>query len=195
MERNGVQLFLDLLFNYVRNNHCDMTKTPGVDFTTGSLGQGLSVAAGICLARRMQQIDTYTYLILGDGEIQEGQIWEAAMFASHCKLDNLIAFLDCNRMQFDGETREIMNVEDLEEKWNSFGWHVQRIDGHSFPELSDAVLHAKGVSGAPSMIICNTVKAKGFLFGEGKVCSHNMDISQQQVQEALRALDDGDGEQ
>ena len=130
-------------------SHCDMNRTPGIDFTTGSLGQGSSAAAGIALADRIKGNPATTFLIIGDGESQEGQVWEMAMFAAHYKLGNLIAFLDNNKMQIDGETKDVMGIENLEEKWKGFGWHVQRINGHDFVELSEAVSTAKKVENAP----------------------------------------------
>lgn len=175
-------------------SHCDMNRTPGIDFTTGSLGQGASAAMGIAYADRLKGSGAYTYLIVGDGECQEGLVWEAAMFASHYALDNVIAFLDNNKMQIDGETADIMGIDDINTKWNGFGWHVQRVDGHDIRQIVKAVEKAKAVRGRPSMIICDTVKGKGFVLGEGKVGSHSMEFSYEQAREAIAWLD-GRGEE
>lgn len=170
-------------------SHCDMNRTPGIDFTTGSLGQGASAAAGIALADKLKKHDAFTYLIIGDGESQEGQVWESAMFASHYKLGNLIAFNDYNKMQIDGTTYDVMGIDDVNTKWHGFGWHVQRVDGHNPAQLTEAVLRAKQVSERPSMIICDTIKAKGFSLAEGQVGSHSMPFAYEQAQEAIAALD------
>jgi transketolase len=166
-----------------------MNRTPGIDFTTGSLGQGASAAAGIALADRMKQIEAFTYLIIGDGESQEGQVWEAAMFANHYHLGNLIAFHDYNKMQIDGTTVEVMGIDDVNTKWHGFGWHVQRVNGHELGQLQEAVLRAQKVEDRPSVIICDTVKAKGFSLAEGEAGSHNMPFTYEQAQEAIAALD------
>ena len=170
-------------------SHCDMNRTPGIDFTTGSLGQGASAAMGIAYADRLKGSGAYTYLIVGDGECQEGLVWEAAMFASHYKLDHVVAFLDYNKMQIDGETADIMGIDDINTKWNGFGWHVQRVDGHDIRQIIEAVEKAKKTCGRPSMIICDTVKGKGFVLGEGKVGSHSMEFSYEQAREAIAWLD------
>ena len=174
-------------------SHCDMNRTPGIDMTTGSLGQGLSASIGIALGCRIKKQSNYIYTIIGDGESQEGQIWEAAMSAPKYKLDNLIVFTDYNRMQIDGTVAEIMELENIEDKWSSFGWHVQRINGHSFKAIDEAVAIAKQKRGFPSMIILDTIKGKGCSFAEGKVSSHSMIISPEQMKEALDALNDEEG--
>ncbi len=172
-------------------SHCDRNLTTGIDMTTGSLGQGLSAAVGIALACRMDGRSNWTYAIIGDGESQEGQIWEAAMSAAHFRVSQLIAFTDYNKMQIDGMTQEIMNIDNLEAKWLSFGWHVQRIDGHSFPHIAASVGKAKEQSCRPSMIILDTVKGKGCCYAENKVSSHNMPLSREEAQEAIRQLEGG----
>lgn len=172
-------------------SHCDMLKTPGVDFTTGSLGQGASVAAGIALGQKMRKENSFTYLIVGDGESQEGQIWEMAGFAATRGLDNLIAFTDLNKMQLDGYTEDIISMENLETRWIGFGWHVQRIDGHDFRAIDQAVEKAKKVIGRPSMIICDTVKSKGYFKGEGVIANHSMSISQEDCEKAIGLLIEG----
>lgn len=170
-------------------SHCDRTRTPGIDMTTGSLGQGLSAAVGIALANRMDGRKNYVYAVIGDGESQEGQIWEAAMSAGHFGLSRLTAFTDYNKMQIDGTTKDIMNIDTLESKWLSFGWHVQRIDGHSFTEIADAVARAKAQECRPSMIILDTVKGKGCHLAEGKLSSHNMPLSEEEARESVRRLE------
>jgi len=169
-------------------SHCDRNKTPGIDMTTGSLGQGLSAAVGIALALRWDKRSSRVYAIIGDGESQEGQIWEAAMSAAHFKLGNLMAFTDFNKMQIDGKIEHIMQIESLEAKWSAFGWHTQRINGHDFSAIEQAVTTAKKVEDKPSMIILDTIKGKGCTFAEGLVESHNMPVSEQQLKEALDAL-------
>jgi len=170
-------------------SHCDRNLTPGIDMTTGSLGQGLSAAVGIALANRLDERSNYVYAVIGDGESQEGQIWEAAMSAAQYKLSRLIGFTDYNKMQIDGMTRDIMNIDTLESKWLSFGWHVERIDGHCFPDIHGAVQRAKSQSCRPAMIILDTIKGKGCAFAEGKLSSHNMPLSLEQAQEAVRQLE------
>lgn len=169
-------------------SHCDMNRTPGIDMTTGSLGQGLSAAIGICLGNRLDNINSSIYAILGDGEMNEGQVWEAAMAASQFKLHHLIAFVDYNKLQIDGYLHEIMNIEDLGCKWVSFGWFVQRVNGHDFEELDMAITRAKAETAHPSMIILDTKKGKGAFFAEGKVESHNMVFSYETAQQAIAQL-------
>jgi transketolase len=152
--------------------HPDMNRVPGVDMTTGSLGQGLSVAIGMALAAKHDHRDSRTYVLLGDGEVQEGQIWEAAMAAAHFKLDNLTAFIDHNGLQIDGPTSEIMDLHPLDEKWRSFGWHVISIDGHDYSQILASVEEAGRVKRKPTMIIADTIKGKGVSFMEGKVEWH-----------------------
>ena len=139
-------------------SHCDRNKTPGIDMSTGSLGQGISVAIGAALGNRMNGSDSTTYLILGDGECNEGQVWEGAMFASFHKLDNLIAFVDNNRQQLDGYTADVLDMKDLGEKFRAFGWFVQDVDGHDCGAIRRAVQAAKEHVGEPSMIILHTEK-------------------------------------
>jgi transketolase len=141
--------------------HPDMRKTPGVDMTTGSLGQGFSCAAGIALGGKLRRADFRVYAMLGDGEVQEGIVWEAAMAAVHYKLDNLIAIVDNNGCQTDGFTRDILDVEPLGDKWRGFGWEVSRIDGHDFAAIHGAFEAAQAREGRPHVIIADTVKGKG----------------------------------
>jgi transketolase len=180
-------------------SHCDRTKTPGIDMTTGSLGQGLSAACGLALAARMDGKDNSVYCIIGDGESDEGQNWEAAMFAAHYRLSNLVAFTDFNMMQIDGTTAEIMNLADPVAKWKAFGWESELVDGHDMAAMDAAIDRAvarrvaarfasAGQSAAPTMIILKTVKGKGCSFCENQVTSHNMNYTAEQTAQALAAL-------
>lgn len=170
-------------------SHCDMKLTNGIDMSTGSLGQGFSAAVGMAIAAAMDQKDLYIYTIIGDGESQEGQIWEAAMCAGGRELDNLIAFTDYNKMQLDGLTQEINGLEPLDKKWEAFGWHVQSVNGHDIGEILYAVDNAKKCKGKPSMILLNTIKGKGGYFCENMVASHNMTITEDTWKKAIAILD------
>ncbi|WP_199851475.1 transketolase [Parabacteroides pacaensis] len=170
-------------------SHCDMNRTPGIDMTTGSLGQGISAAIGIALANRLDKIDKKIYLIIGDGESNEGQIWEGAMAAAHYKLNHLIAFTDNNKMQIDGYVRDVMNIEDIDAKWSAFGWYVQRVNGHDFREMAFAIERAHKETSRPSMIILDTVKGKGAFFAEGKLENHNMKVDYETARKACEILD------
>ena len=169
-------------------SHCDMRRTVGVDMSTGSLGQGISVAVGMALAAKLDQKPIKIFTLIGDGETQEGQVWEAAMLAHARKLDNLIAFTDYNKLQLDSYTDDINTLEPLTDKWAAFGWDVQSIDGHDFTAIVGAIRKAKSVVGKPSMIILNTVKGKGFSFCEGVVRSHNMVVTPEILKTALAEL-------
>ena len=168
--------------------HPDMKKVPGVDMSTGSLGQGLSAACGMALAGKLNASERYVYAVCGDGEMEEGQVWEAAMFAAHYKLDKLIAFLDMNGLQIDGPTEQVMNVAPLDAKWEAFGWHVQVIDGHDHAAIAAAIAAAKAVEGQPSMIICKTVKGKGVSFMENQVGWHGVAPKPEQAEQALAEI-------
>jgi len=172
-------------------SHCDMNRTPGIDMSTGSLGQGISAAIGIALANRLDGIDKKVYLIIGDGESNEGQIWEGAMAAPHFKLNNLIAFTDNNKMQIDGWVYDTMNIEDLGAKWTAFGWFVQRVNGHDFQEMDMAIERAKKELYRPSMIILDTIKGKGAHFAERRLDNHNMNVDYETAKEACRLIDQG----
>ncbi|AEV30288.1 transketolase, beta subunit [Sphaerochaeta pleomorpha str. Grapes] len=169
-------------------SHCDRLKTPGIDMSTGSLGQGLSAACGLALSRRMDKNPCYTYAIIGDGESQEGQNWEAGMFASQYKLDHLIAFTDYNKLQIDGTTDDIMSLGDIEGKWKTFGWYVQRVNGHDYSAMHQAIENAKQQEGKPSMIILDTIKGKGAAFCEGLVSNHNMNFDLTVANKAIAEL-------
>ncbi len=169
-------------------SHTDMNKTVGVDMTTGSLAQGFSAAVGMAISAQMDHAPFKIYTLIGDGESQEGQIWEAAMLAGSRKLDHLIAFTDYNKMQIDGEVGMINDVSPLDKKWEAFNWHVQVIDGHDVMAIRDAILKAQAYSGKPSMIIMHTIKGKGASFCEGKVGSHNMPVTKDMANEAMKGL-------
>lgn len=168
-------------------SHCDRNKTPGIDMTTGSLGQGMSTAIGVALGNRLDKRENWTYLILGDGELDEGQVWEGALFAHHFGVDNLIVFVDANKQQLDGYTKDIMDVGDIAAKFASFGWHAQSIDGHDVGAIHGAIENAKAAKGAPSMIVLNTIKGKGCTFAEGILNNHHMAFTKEQGEEAVEA--------
>ena len=148
--------------------HPDMKGTPGVDMTTGSLGLGFSAACGMALSGKISNEDYRVYTILGDGETEEGQVWEAAMFAGHYKLDNLLAIVDWNGLQIDGPIAEVMNPTPHDEKFKAFGWHVISIDAHNFDEIEAALAEAKTVKGKPTVIIAKSIKGKGVSYMENK---------------------------
>lgn len=173
-------------------SHCDMNLTPGIDMTTGSLGQGLSAAIGMCLGFRLEKATCRVYAILGDGEMNEGQVWEAAMAASQFKLNQLIAFVDYNKLQIDGYMHEVMNIEDLNTKWVGFGWFVQRVNGHDFLEMDRAIVRAQAETMRPSVIILDTKKGRGACFAEDKPESHNMAFSYETACEAIKQLREED---
>lgn len=164
---------------------------PGVEVSTGSLGQGLSVACGMALGLRLSEINSRVYCLLGDGEIQEGQIWEAAMTASHYKIDNLCAIVDHNNLQIDGRCSDVMNIKPIEDKFIAFGWNVFTIDGHNIGEIVDAFDEAEKIKGKPTIIIANTVKGKGVSIFEGKVQYHGVAPTQKELEIALKELKDG----
>ncbi|HAW50335.1 TPA: transketolase [bacterium] len=176
------------MLDSILQGHPDRLMTPGIEVSTGSLGQGLSCACGMALAGKIDKKDFWVYVLLGDGEIQEGQVWEAAMSASHYKLDNLIAFLDYNKFQIDGKVCDVMNIEPLKEKWASFGWYVQEIDGHNIAEIISAVDCAKKIKEMPKMIICHTIKGKGVSFMENKPEWHGVTPTKEEAERALSEL-------
>ncbi len=172
------------------SGHAEMNHVPGVDMSTGSLGQGFSAALGMALGGKLAKKDFFCYAILGDGEIEEGQIWEACMSASNYKLDHLIAILDSNKVQLDGTVKEIMDTGNLVNKFESFGFYVQRIDGHDVLAVANAIERAKENRGCPSMIIADTVKGKGVSFMEGKSAWHGKVPNEEQFQEAFEELEE-----
>ncbi len=174
--------------NYPLQGHPDMNKTTGIDMTTGSLGNGLSIGCGMALYAKIFNKIFFTYVLLGDGEIDEGIVWEAAMTASKYKLDNLIVFIDYNHLQLDGTTDEVMPLEPLADKWESFNWHVQSIDGHNIEEILKAIDAAKKTKNAPSVIIANTVKGKGVSFMENKCDWHGIAPNDEEYASAISSL-------
>ncbi len=170
--------------------HPDMKGVPGVDMSTGSLGQGISAACGMALAGKIGKKDYRVYTVLGDGESEEGQVWEAAMFAAHYKLDNLVAYLDFNGLQIDGDITEVMNPTPLDEKFKAFGWHVIVIDGHNFEEIEKAFSEAKTVKDKPTFILAKSVKGKGVSFMENQAGWHGVAPNDEEYAKAIAELDE-----
>lgn len=171
--------------------HPDMKGTPGVDMSTGSLGQGLSVANGMALAGKLDQKDYRVYAIVGDGEIQEGQIWEAAMSSAHYHLDNLTIFVDHNGLQIDGSNDEVMTVNPIPDKFRSFGWYVIEIDGHDYEQIKAAIAMAQTVKEKPTAIVAETIKGKGVSFMENQAGWHGKAPSAQERDQAIGELERG----
>jgi transketolase len=169
--------------------HPDMKKTPGVDMSTGSLGQGLSAANGMALAGKLDGKDYRVYALLGDGEMGEGQVWEAGMAAAHYKLDNLTAIIDFNGLQIDGRTDDVMSSAPLSAKWRAFGWHVIEVDGHDIEKLTAAFEEAKKVKGKPTMLIARTIKGKGVSFMENQAGWHGTAPNAEQCEQAQKELE------
>ena len=169
--------------------HPDMKGIPGIDMSTGSLGQGISAANGMALAGKLSDKDYRVYTILGDGELEEGQVWEAAMFAAHYKLDNLTAFVDYNGLQIDGKITDVMNSEPIDDKFRAFGWNVIVIDAHNYDAILDAIEEAKETKGKPTMILAKSVKGKGVSFMENSPAWHGAAPNQEQFEQAIRELD------
>lgn len=166
--------------------HPDMKKLPGIEVSTGSLGQGLSVANGMALGARLDMSNSHFYVLMGDGELEEGEIWEAAMTSTHYRLDNLTAIIDRNRLQIDGETEKVKGLEPLADKFKAFGWHVLETDGHDLAQILDAVGHRE--KGKPVMVIARTVKGKGVSFMENKVEFHGKPPTPEETVKALQEL-------
>lgn len=169
--------------------HPDMRKVPGVDMSTGSLGQGVCAANGMAMAAKLDGKSYRVYTILGDGELEEGQVWEAAMFAPHYKLDNLTAFIDLNLLQIDGDVRKVMNPTPVDKKFEAFGWNVISICGHNIDEIIGAIDKAKQVKGKPTVIICNDVKGKGVSFMENEAGWHGNAPNEEQYNLAVAEID------
>lgn len=177
--------------------HPSMKSTPGVDMTTGSLGQGISAACGMALGAKLDNSNVRVYCILGDGEIEEGQVWEASMFASHYDLDNLCLFIDNNSLQIDGSVQEVAGLSNIPEKFNSFGFNVLEIDGHDFEQIEDAINKAKNCKSKPSVIIMKTNKGKCVSYMENNVSWHGaapnkeqFDVAKKELVAALYKLED-----
>jgi transketolase len=169
--------------------HTDRNLTPGVEMSTGSLGMGLSFGVGVAIAGRLDHRDYCTYVLLSDGECEEGQIWEAALSAAQFKLDNLVAIVDCNKMQLSGWTRDIMNLEPLGQKWQAFGWYDIDIDGHDFSQILAALQEARKIRAKPIVIIARTIKGKGVSFMENNVNFHGKAPTTEEAKRALRELE------
>jgi len=176
-------------------SHCDRLKTPGIDMTTGSLGQGMSSAEGIAFANRMKGLDSYTYCIIGDGECQEGEIWEAAELAVQLKLDHFIVFIDDNKKQLDGPVDAVRAGQDLAAKWSAFGWHVQRTTGYDAEAICRSIDIAKAEEGMPSLIVLDTIKGLGADFAEKAAFNHymvmNWDMAEHAIAEIERRMAEG----
>ncbi len=168
--------------------HPDSKSTPGVEVCTGSLGQGLSMANGVALGLRLDAKQSRVYALLGDGELQEGQVWEAAMAASHYRLDNLCALIDANGLQIDGEVAKVMGVAPIADKFRAFGWHALEIDGHDIPAIITALEEAEQVKGRPTVIVARTVKGKGVPMFENKASYHGVTPSDEELPKALECL-------
>lgn len=176
-------------FGSILQGHPDRNKTPGIEANTGSLGQGLSICNGMALAAKLDNRDTRVYCMIGDGELAEGQIWEAAMTAAAYKLDNVVAFVDRNGLQAMGAVVDRFNTNPLPEKWSSFGWNVIEIDGHDVQQIAAALDEAETVKGKPTVIIAQTVKGKGVSFAENVVGFHNGALTHEQYVQACKELD------
>jgi len=174
--------------NAMLQGHPDMNSTPGLDISTGSLGQGLSAANGMALAAKLDKKDYRVYVLLGDGEIEEGQVWEAAMCAAHYNLDNLTAFVDNNGLQIDGPIDKVMSPGIIQDKFKAFGWNVIDIDGHDFSQIASAIEQANNTRGKPTVIVAKTIKGRGVPFMENEAGWHGKAPSRQQASEALRAI-------
>lgn len=175
--------------NSYLQGHPDMKNVNGVDMSTGSLGQGISCACGMALAGKLDKKDYRVYTALGDGEIEEGQVWEAAMFAAHYKLDNLTAFLDFNGLQIDGDISEVMNSLPIDKKFEAFNWHVICIDAHDFDQIEAAVNEAEQTKGKPTLILAKSIKGKGVSFMEGEAGWHGAAPNDEQYAQAISELD------
>jgi len=173
---------------HMLQGHPDSKRTPGVEMSSGSLGQGLAVGNGVALGAKLNGLDYRVYVLMGDGEMQEGMIWEAGMAAAHYGIDNLVGIIDHNGLQVDGCITEVCSPEPLADKWRAFGWHVIEIDGHDFNSIIEGLEEAKKVKGKPSMIIADTVKGKGVSFMENKEDWHGVAPNSEQTMQALKEL-------
>lgn len=185
--QEDLKLFRSIKGHY--SGHPDMRHVKGVDMSTGSLGQGISAAVGMALAGKLAKKDYRVYALLGDGEIAEGQVWEAAMAANKFHLDNLCAVIDLNGLQIDGTTEEVMPTEPVDKKFESFGWHVIKIDGHDFEQIDQAFEEAKATKGQPTVILAKTVKGKGVSFMENQAGWHGKAPNDEQFAQARAELE------
>lgn len=172
----------------ILQGHPNMNEVPGVDMSTGSLGQGVSAAVGMALGGKIDKKNYRVYTLLGDGELEEGEVWEASMAAVHYKLDNLTAFVDANGLQIDGTCEEVMSAYPIGDKFKAFRWHVIEIDGHDFKQITDAIEEAKSVKDKPTVIVCKTVKGKGVSFMENQVGWHGSAPNIEQCEQALKDI-------
>ncbi len=177
--------------NSLLQGHPCCKSLPGIEVSTGSLGQGLSVANGMALGLKLDGIPSRVYCLLGDGEIQEGQVWEAAMTASHYKLDNLCAIIDNNDLQIDGYCAEVMNIAPIDEKFKAFGWNIFKIDGHKMEEIIYALDEAEKIKGKPTLILAKTIKGKGVSIFEGKAKYHGIAPTAEELEIAIKELNNG----
>lgn len=168
-------------------SHCDRNKTIGIDITTGSLGQGLSVASGLAYGHQVREENNRIFVITGDGELQEGQNWEAIMLAAHRQLSNLTLFVDNNKVQLDGNTENINNIENLEAKFAAFHWNVIRVDGHDITSIGEAIQKARECEDKPTAIICDTIKGKGIIWAEGQF-NHHIEVSREMADLAIAEI-------
>lgn len=168
--------------------HPNMNYVPGVDMSTGSLGQGISTAVGMAIAGKLDNKEYRVYSVLGDGELQEGQVWEAAMAAAQYRLDNLTAFVDYNSLQIDGKIQDVMSPDPIDGKFKAFGWHVINIDGHDFEAIINAINEAKNTKGKPTMIVAKTIKGKGVSFMEDEAGWHGSTPNKEQCDQALKEI-------
>lgn len=172
----------------ILQGHPNMNYVSGIDMSTGSLGQGISTAVGMALAGKLDNKNYRVYSLLGDGELQEGQVWEAAMAAAQYKLDNLTAFVDYNSLQIDGRIQEVMSPDPIDKKFEAFGWHVINIDGHDFEAIIKAIEEARSIKGQPTVIVAKTIKGKGVSFMEDQAAWHGSAPSKEQCEQALREI-------
>lgn len=172
----------------ILQGHPDMKHTPGVDMTTGSLGQGFSAACGMALAGKLDKASWRVYAMMGDGELEEGQIWEAAMLAHHYKLDNLMAFVDNNGLQIDGKITDVLSPEPIDEKFRAFGWHAVCVNGHDIEQLHEAIEKARQIKGRPSVIVMKTIKGKGVAEVEGQVGWHGKAPTPEQCERFVKEI-------
>jgi transketolase len=175
-------------FNAPLGMHLDSLKAPGVDASTGSMGHGLSQAVGMALGARVRKKSFRTYVVVGDGESDEGSIWEAAMAAAHYRLSNLTGFVDRNHLSIDGPTENVMALEPFADKWAAFGWNVREIDGHDFRQLADAIEAALAYDKGPTMTVCNTIKGKGVDFMENDPAWHYGGLSAELIEKAKKSI-------
>jgi len=172
----------------ILQGHPNAEKTPGIDCSSGSLGQGLSISNGLGIAFKKLNMDNRVYCLMGDGELQEGQIWEAAMTAKQHKLDNICAIVDCNNVQLDGTVSEIKDLHPLREKWLAFGWHVIELDGHNIEQVIESFRKAADIKGLPTVLLCHTIKGKGISYMENRCEWHGTAPNAQQLEKALKEI-------